>query len=40
MSNLYNDNLLENLFLEGLELGLSDEQAEDYAWAKFEEMSV
>ena len=40
MSNLYNEALLENLFEEGLELGLSDEQAEEYAWDKFEEKSL
>lgn len=40
MSNHCNEALLENLFEEGLELGLSDEEAEAYAWAKFEELSV
>ena len=40
MSNHYNEALLENLFEEALDLGLSDEKAEEYAWAKFEEKSA
>ena len=37
MSNLNNEILLENLFEEALEIGLSDEAAEIWALEKFED---
>tara|TARA_B100002019_G_scaffold252417_1_gene233358 strand:+ start:1056 stop:1178 length:123 start_codon:yes stop_codon:yes gene_type:complete len=37
MSNLNNEMLLERFFEEGLEMGLSDEEAEEFANKKFEE---
>jgi len=37
MSNLNNEILLENLFEEALEMGLSEEVAEEWALEKFED---
>ena len=37
MSNLNNEMLLERFFEEGLEMGLSDKEAEEFANKKFEE---
>ena len=36
MSNLHNDILMENLYEEALEMGLSEEVAEEWALEKFE----
>ena len=38
MSNLYNDLLLERLFEEALDLGMSDDEAEDYARSRIDEV--
>lgn len=37
MSHPVNDFLLEKYFEEGLEMGLTEQQAEDYAYRKLEE---
>lgn len=39
MSHPVNDELLERYYEEGLELGLSEEEAEKYAQEKFEQES-
>lgn len=38
MSCLQNEMILERLFEEGLEMGLSEKEAEEYANKKFEEL--
>ena len=39
MSHPVNQELLERLFEEGLELGLSEDEASDFAWNRFWELA-
>ena len=36
MSNLYNERLLEHYYEQGLEMGMTEEEAQEYAYEQFE----
>ena len=40
MSNINNEKILENYYEEGLEMGLTEKQAEKYAYEQFEKRGV
>lgn len=36
MSNLHNEKVLEQYYEQGLEMGMTEEEAEEYAYEKFD----